>query len=125
MEVGLRAVGWPIAVLCLIGAWRCFARPDRDRLTMALVAWFGTCAVFVAFGVLSPVEPRFYRYTVEFIGRVIYATWPAVVVVAAAGGAWAGARSDRPAGIGHPVVARVGRRLSWWSWIADSSACPR
>ena len=99
------------------------ARPHRgrtrDRLTLALVAWFATCAVFVAFGVLSPVEPRFYRYTVEFIGRVIYATWPAAVVVAAAGGAWAW----RAGPIGRLASAiLVGSAvwvgaLSWWSWI--------
>jgi hypothetical protein len=119
VEVGLRAVGWPIAVLCVIGAWRCFARPNRDRLTMALVAWFGTCAVFVAFGVLSPVEPRFYRYTVEFIGRVIYATWPAVIVAAAAGGAWvwrAGPIGRLASAILIAGAVWVGA-LSWWSWI--------
>ncbi len=119
MEVALRAVGWPIAVLCLIGTWRAVTRPQRDRLTLALVAWFATCAVFLAFGVLSPVEPRFYRYTVEFIGRVIYATWPAAVVVAAAGGAWAW----RAGPIGRLASAiLVGSALwvgavSWWSWI--------
>jgi hypothetical protein len=119
VDVALRAVGWPIALLCLIGMWRGVVRPQRDRLTMALVAWFATCAVFVAFGVLSPVEPRFYRYTVEFIGRVVYATWPAVVVVAGAGGAWAW----RAGPIGRLASAiLVGSAvwigaLNWWSWI--------
>ena len=42
----------------------------------------------MAFTVVTPVEPRFYRYNVEFIGRVVYATWPAVIIVAATGGAW-------------------------------------
>ena len=40
--LAVRAVGWPIAVLCLIGAWRALPRPQHDRLTLALVAWFAT-----------------------------------------------------------------------------------
>jgi hypothetical protein len=50
---------------------------------------------------------------------VIYATWPAAVVVAAAGGAWAW----RAGPIGRLASAiLVGSAvwvgaLSWWSWI--------
>ena len=119
MEVALRAVGWPIALLCLIGTWRGWSSTQRDRLTMALVAWFATMRGVCGLRRAAPVEPRFYRYTVEFIGRVIYATWPAVVVVAAAGGAWAW----RAGPIGRLASAiLVGSAvwvgaLNWWSWI--------
>ena len=119
VDVALRAVGWPIGVLWLLGTWRLIVRAARDRLTSTLLAWFGTCAVFVAFGVLGPVEPSFYRYTVEFIGRVIYATWPAAVMVAAAGSAWAwraGPIGRLASAILLGSAVWVGA-LSWWSWI--------
>ena len=115
----LRAVGWPIALLWLLGAWRVLAWRQRDRLTLALLAWFATCAAFVGFAVLAPVEARFYRYTVEFIGRVVYATWPAAIVVAAAGGAWAwraGSMGRLASALLVAAAVWVGG-LSWWNWI--------
>ena len=102
----LRAVGWPVAILWMVGAWRLLTGRPRDRLTTTLLAWFVMCAGFVAFTVVTPVEPRFYRYNVEFIGRVVYATWPAVIIVAASGGAWLW----RSGQAGRAVVRLAGRR---------------
>ena len=119
-ELAVRAVGWPITILVLVGSWRVFGTRQRDRLTLTLLAWVATCAVFLAFGTLAPVDPRFYRYTVEFIGRVVYATWPAAIIVAGAGAAW-GWRAG-PAGR-VSSIALVGLAVwrgarSWWSWIS-------
>ena len=118
-DLTLRAVGWPIALLSVVGAWRVLASRARDRLTLTLLAWVATCAAFVFFGVVGPVEPRFYRYTVEFIGRVVYATWPAAIVLAATGGAWAwraGTAGRLASGALVGAAVWVGAS-NWWSWI--------
>ena len=76
-------------------------------------------AGFVAFTVAAPVEPRFYRYNVEFIGRVVYATWPAAIIVAASGGAWLWRRgSVGRVASGLLVAAAVWTGVHrWWGWI--------
>lgn len=119
-DVAVHAVGWPITLLVVVGSWQVFGTRPRDRLTLTLVAWVATCAVFLAFGTLAPVEPQFYRYTVEFIGRIVYATWPAAIVLAGAGGAWAW----RAGPVGRVSSAALvclavwlGAR-SWWGWIS-------
>jgi hypothetical protein len=83
------ATGWPMALLAAIGLWPVVASRRRDRLSLALVAWLATCSLFLVASVVGPVEARFYRYTVEFIGRVYYATLPALIVLAAAGASFA------------------------------------
>ena len=115
--VGLQAVGWPIVLLSAIGAWRVLA--GRDRLTLTLIAWFATCAAFLAFGVLAPVEDRFYRYTVEFIGRIFYATWPAAIVLAGAGASWTWRAGvvGRAVGVGLVAAAIFLGARQWWGWI--------
>ena len=115
----LGAVGWPVAILWMVGAWRLLTGRPRDRLTTTLLAWFVMCAGFVAFTVVTPVEPRFYRYNVEFIGRVVYATWPAVIIVAASGGAWlwrAGPVGRVASALLVAGAAWIGMQ-SWWGWI--------
>lgn len=86
---GVRAIGWPIVLLAVLGAWRVVAGRWRDRLSLALLAWVATCAVFLLFAVVAPVEDQFYRYMIEFIGRVYLATWPAFVILAGLGVSWA------------------------------------
>jgi hypothetical protein len=85
----VRAVGWPIAVLALLGAWRLWADGIRTRLGFAILAWGVVYVAFLALGVVAPVGATHYRYAVEFIDRVTYATFPAAVVLAALGAAWA------------------------------------
>jgi hypothetical protein len=87
-RVWVRAVGVPILLLALVGVWRLYQDRRLDALPLALAAWCAAGLLFLGFGVLAPVEPRFYRYMVEFIGRVFYASWPAVVILAGLGGAW-------------------------------------
>lgn len=115
--VGLRAVGWPVVLLAVLGAWR--LRGGRDRLTLTLLAWFATCAAFLAFGVLAPVEDRFYRYTVEFIGRIFYATWPAAIILAGAGASrcWHAGVAARLAGAALVAAAVIVGAMRWWEWI--------
>ncbi len=117
--LAVQAVGWPIALLALAGAWTVVRTRPRDRLTLTLLAWFGACAVFLAFGTLGPVAPAFYRYTVEFISRVVFASWPAAIVLAGAGGAWAWRAGPigRVTSIALVCLAVWLGARSWWSWI--------
>ncbi|PYR58455.1 MAG: hypothetical protein DMF85_10665 [Acidobacteria bacterium] len=86
--LSVKAIGWPMAVLMVVGAWRLWKEGARDRLGLAVLAWFAAYLMFVAFGIFAPVDARFYRYTVEFLDRVNYAVVPGAVVVAARGAAW-------------------------------------
>lgn len=82
------AMGWPILVLAAVGGWRLWADGARDRLTRTIWA-AAACfsALFVA-GVLSPVDPAYRRYLVEFVARAALAALPAVAVLSARGGSW-------------------------------------
>jgi hypothetical protein len=60
----------------------------RDRLGFAVVGWTVAYIVFTAFAILAPVEPRFWRYSVEFLDRVNYAVCPVDVILAARAAAW-------------------------------------
>lgn len=84
----VQSIGWPILVLALAGAWRLGAQRARDPLGLALGAWAVTFVVFFAVGVMR-VGPEYERYSLEFVGRVAHATYPAAVIAAGLGAAWA------------------------------------
>jgi hypothetical protein len=81
-------VGWPIFSLAALGLWPAMTRHRRDYLTIVLFAWLATHAMFMAFTAAAPVEPRFQRYTTNFVGRLNYSTGPAAVILAAYGARW-------------------------------------
>ena len=87
MTLIAESIGWPLLLLAAIGLWATWQVPARDRLDLALVAWGITFAVFIAVA-LARVEVEFERYSVEFVGRVAYATYPAAVILAARGVTW-------------------------------------
>lgn len=118
-DVGLEALGWPLVVMALIGTGRLVATQPRNRLTLAVLAWAAASAAFLAAAMLMPVEDRFYRYNVEFIARVVYAGYPAVVILAAAGASWTwrtGSLGRLASAILVGAAVWVGA-LKWWSWI--------
>ena len=118
-DVGLEAVGWPLMSLALIGAVRLASIESRNRLTLVVLAWSAASAAFLAGAMLMPVEDRFYKYNVEFIGRVFFAGYPAVVILAAAGAAWcwrAGRLGQAASAVLVTAAVWVGAR-SWWNWI--------
>jgi hypothetical protein len=86
-------VGWPILILALAGAWRVWRERSPsgwpDPLVLALGAMGLTCLLFLAFAVLTAVDVRYQQDAWEFIGRVELLTYPAAVVLAARGAAWA------------------------------------
>ena len=119
LDVGRRAIGIPILLLAAAGAWRIAIMRQREPLGLALTGWGAAAVLFVAVSIVQPVEPRFYRYVVEFIGRVYYATWPAVVLLAGAGAAWAWRAGPltRIAAVTVIACAAVTGGLRWAAWF--------
>ncbi len=81
-------IGWPILLLAIVGAWRSVVDRSYDRATLAVMAWTVACAVFLAVAVMR-VDAPFQRYAAEFFGRVLLATFPAAVLLAARATGWA------------------------------------
>ena len=82
------AIGWPILVLAGLGLWRLWVRGMRDRAAFVVAAWGVAGLAFFAVAVMR-VDAPFQRYAAEFFGRVLFATYPAAVLLAASGAGWA------------------------------------
>ena len=74
--------------LAAIGLYPLTRRRSADPLTLALVAWAVAFVTMFAVGVMR-VDPAYQRYSFEFVTRVTYAVYPAAVVLAGLGAAWA------------------------------------
>jgi hypothetical protein len=72
-----------------VGGWRLRVRGARDRLAFVVMAFAVTYGTFLLASTLSRVDAPFERYAVEFVGRVVLATFPAAVILGAIGAAWA------------------------------------
>ncbi len=81
-------IGWPIVLLGIAGVWRSVVDRSHDRATLAAMAWTVAALVFLGVAVMR-VDAPFQRYAAEFFGRVLLATLPAAVVLAARGTGWA------------------------------------
>jgi hypothetical protein len=71
-------LGAPIIIAAAAGAARLMATTRGDRLTLALGGWSLSCLAFLALGVLTPVDMRYFLASI-----------PAAAVAAAGGTAWA------------------------------------
>lgn len=73
-------------LLAMAGAWALFG--SRDRATLAIAGWTLSCLAFLALGVLTPVDMRYYLASV-----------PVVALAGAAGASslWSGGRVGRVA----------------------------
>jgi hypothetical protein len=80
-------IGWPIVLLGVLGVPR--IGQSGNRLALVVAAWALAYGVFFGIGILPRVDAQFERYAAEFVGRVVFATYPAVIVLAAVGAAWA------------------------------------
>jgi len=118
--LGVSAIGWPLALLAIAGAWRLARRPNRDRLSLLIVASLATCVLFLAASVILPVEPQFQRYTDEYVQRVFDATAPALVALAAGaiGWAWDAGTLARLAAGAMLIAASGLAAQAWWAWLA-------
>jgi hypothetical protein len=115
-QLAVRSVGWPIALLAVPGAVVWWRRGWRDRLGLAIAALAITYVLFTASVVAAPVEQAFYRYALEFLGRVTLATYPAMVMWAALGTAWAWRRGGLVR-IGGALIVAAAVALGGDAWI--------
>jgi hypothetical protein len=113
------SLSWPIVALALIGAWRVYIRVPGDRLGWTIASWGAVGAVFSVLGIVLPGGFGHQRQAMEFIVRSIYATAPAVLVLAAAGGVWAWRTGStiRFAAVGVLALAVVAAGRTWINWI--------
>jgi hypothetical protein len=91
----------------------------RDRVTLLAAACGLVYLGFVGFSAIAPIEPRFQRYSEEFISRVNFAVMPVAVVLAARGGVWAWHLhlAARAATIGLFAAALISASRAWLVWI--------
>jgi hypothetical protein len=88
IRFAIGTIGWPILLLGMAGVWRSVVDRSSDRATLAAMAWAVACLVFLGVAVMR-VDAPFQRYAAEFFGRVLLATLPAAVILAARGTGWA------------------------------------
>ncbi|MBE3135334.1 MAG: hypothetical protein IMZ55_17850 [Acidobacteria bacterium] len=113
------AVGWPMFLLAVPGAFLVWRAGRRDRFTLALVALGATFAAFSISVILAPVEQSFQRYAAEFFSRVTLATYPVVVTCAAVGAlaAWRSGGLWRVLGAGAMMGAVAVGVREWVQWL--------
>ncbi len=80
------------------------------------MAWAIACLVFLGVAVMR-VDAPFQRYAAEFFGRVLLATFPAAVVLAARGTGWAWTQG-LPTRLASAVIIACAVGLGVRSWAA-------
>ena len=117
--LAVAAYGAPLLVLALAGVWRLPIRDGRDRATLMILASLIVCALVAGVSVVAPVEPRFERYTDEFISRLYYAVTPALAILAAGGASWLWTRGwpGRGAAVAGLFAAVLVAGRMWLGWI--------
>jgi hypothetical protein len=108
-------IGWPMWALACLGIWRLWIEGARDRAALAIVAWGVACLAFLGVALMR-VDAPFQRYAAEFFGRVLLATCPAMVMLAARGAAWA-LRRRMPVRIAGAILLGWCGILGAQSWI--------
>jgi hypothetical protein len=108
-------IGWPVLILALAGVIQLSIDRARDRATLAIGAWTVAGAAFLGVAVMR-VDAPFQRYAAEFFGRVLLATYPAAVLLAARGAAW-GWRVGQPTRIGSFVLVCGAIALGVQAWL--------
>ena len=117
--LALAAYGAPLLVLALAGLFSLPIRDARDRTTLMVLAALVVLVLVAGVSVVAPVEPRFERYTDEFISRLYYAVTPAVAILAAGGASWLWTRSwaGRGAAAAGVLAAVLVAVRTWLGWI--------
>jgi hypothetical protein len=112
-------IGWPLLLLAVPGVVAWIKRGWRDRLGLAVAALAITFLVVTTAVSVMPVERAFYRYALEFLTRVVLATYPAVVIWAALGSVagWRAGGLTRIASLGLVIAAIVVAGEKWLAWI--------
>lgn len=76
-ELGIY-VGAPVLLFAFLGSVELARGRGRDRLALTLAGWMASCFAFLALGILTPVDMRYYL-----------AALPAIAIAAGYGAAWA------------------------------------
>ena len=118
-NLAVAAYGAPLLLLALVGLLRLPIRDARDRTTLMVLASLVVCVLVAGVSVIAPVEPRFERYTDEFISRLYYAVTPAVAILAAGGTSWLWWRGGpgRGAAIAGLAGAVIVAARVWLGWL--------
>ncbi len=92
--------------LAAAGAWAVYRRRRRDRLTLTAAGWAVACLMFLAVGVLTPVDMRYYL-----------AALPALAVAGAAGAAalWSLRTAGRIAAIALLALVCWTGVITWYT----------
>jgi hypothetical protein len=88
LDQGRFDLGWPLAILAIVGVWRVWQDRLRGPLTWAICGWGVAYLAFLGVSVMAPVDVGYERYAAEFMGRVDLSTYPADVLLAACGAVW-------------------------------------
>jgi hypothetical protein len=118
-QLGVTSFGWPLALLAAVGTIALWAAGTRDRVTLLAAACGLVYVGFVGFSATAPIEPRFQRYSEEFISRVNFAVMPVAVVLAARGTVWAWRfnLAARAATVGALAAALIVAARVWLIWV--------
>jgi hypothetical protein len=118
-RLAVAAYGAPLLLLALVGMLRLPIAAGRDRATLLVLASLAVCIVVGGASVLAPVEPRFERYTDEFISRLYYAVTPAIALLAAGGVSWLWTRGSlgRGAALAGLLAAAIVAGRMWLGWV--------
>ena len=84
-----------------------------------ILASLVVCAIVAGVSVVAPVEPRFERYTDEFISRLYYAVTPALAILAAGGVSWLWTRGrpGRGAAAAGLLAGVLVAARAWLGWV--------
>jgi hypothetical protein len=117
LRLTVESAGWPMCLLAILGAWRLRSEQIRNPLGLALFAWGIAFVVFLGVALMR-VDVQYERYSLEFVGRVVYATSPAIVILAAYGAMW-GWRTNlvsRFASAALVAITLVLGTRAWMQW---------
>jgi hypothetical protein len=100
--------GIPTLLLAGWGALQLRRQGARDRLTLSIAGWGAACALFLAIGILTPVDMRYYLAAI-----------PAVAILAAVGAAasWKAHGRERQAAAALLLWALWIAFRTWWTTL--------
>jgi cytochrome c oxidase assembly factor CtaG len=106
-------IGAPVLLFAVLGAVELARRRETDRLALALAGWTLSCVLFLAIGIVTPVDMRHYLAAV-----------PVLAIAAGFGAAWGwsdGWPSHRTLWRVTAAVFLLGTILSgfhnWWNTL--------
>lgn len=119
LRLTAESIGWPVVLLALAGAWRAFRERRRDVLDLTVLAWAIVWLVLGTASVVSPANRTYQQDAFEFISRVVHATLPAAVLLAARGAtwAWSAGAAARTAAVGLLAWTLVTGVRAWAAWL--------